>query len=389
MTLLILLTCITVVACSDDVQREGREGVRIAVDTVAGVVQVRNDGAAPTWTLDPILSVGSLGDVGGADPDEFGRINSVLADDSGNVYVADGQAHEIKVFGSYGQYFRSIGREGSGPGELRSLYPMAWLGDTLAVLDPGNARIALFSRGGEWAGSWPWQPLTGQVRFISAGLHAAYAQSVRINPGGSGLDRIFVRYTAAGPTDSIPAPELSGAAESSVICHRPDGGISVFEVPFAPSPTFAFTADGQVALAPGAEYRIAFLTAAGDTTRIVEREHTPVPITDEEWEEEIRPYREFRSEASGARCEGEMQRPAAKPAIHYLLFDTRRRMWAEVSTPTGFRWDVFDREGKLLGTVPAPTRSESAPPYVRGDRLYIVAADSLDVQQVKGFRIVR
>ena len=56
-----------------------------AVDTVAGVVHVRNAGEADQPTLTRLFSVGAPGDAV-----EFGRIMSVVADAEGRVYVADG-----------------------------------------------------------------------------------------------------------------------------------------------------------------------------------------------------------------------------------------------------------------------------------------------------------
>ncbi len=56
-------------------------------------------------------------------------------------------------------------------------------------------------------------------------------------------------------------------------------------------------------------------------------------------------------------------------------------------TTTGFAFEVFDREGRLAGTVPVMERDESAEPHVRGDRMVLVEKDSLDVQYVRVFDI--
>jgi hypothetical protein len=49
----------------------------------------------------------------------FGLPAQVLEDDEGNVYVLDSQVSEIVIFSSDGEYLRTIGREGEGPGEFR------------------------------------------------------------------------------------------------------------------------------------------------------------------------------------------------------------------------------------------------------------------------------
>ena len=51
------------------------------------------------------------------------------------------------------------------------------------------------------------------------------------------------------------------------------------------------------------------------------------------------------------------------------------------------RFDVFAPSGELLAYVRTPLPS-SAAPYFRGDRIYLVSADSLDIQTVWALRVV-
>ncbi len=68
------------------------------------------------------------------------------------------------------------------------------------------------------------------------------------------------------------------------------------------------------------------------------------------------------------------------------MFDPEGRMWVEALSASGRSWDVFDREGRLLGTLPAPERSDRVQPFVRNEHLYLVRTDSLDVQHVEVYR---
>lgn len=222
------------------------------------------------------------------------------------------------------------------------------------------------------------------MRFLRAGDGEAYVRTLSTANGK--MERLYVRYTGAGPADTVAAPSAPPVAVP-VVCHRSDGGISFFPVPFAPKFVYAFAPGGERAVAPAGDYRIAFLSVAGDTVRVVERAYTPVRVGDAEWEEAVRPYRDLREKVLGARCEGDMARPTRKSAIRHLLFDGEGRMWVEATTPRGFAWEVFDREGRLLGGLPAPPRRERTPPYVRGGRLYLVVADSLDVQYVRAYDV--
>jgi hypothetical protein len=115
-----------------------------------------------------------------------------------------------------------------------------------------------------------------------------------------------------------------------------------------------------------------------------------VPISDAEWEEATREHREWVARAPGVKCDPvEFTRPAAKPAIRDIFHDDAGRMWVEAVSPDGFELDVFDEEGRQVGAIASPGRDGSVRPYVRDDMLYLAAADSLDVQSVRLFRIQR
>jgi DNA-binding beta-propeller fold protein YncE len=62
----------------------------------------------------------------------------------GRVFVADTQAHDIKVFDDNGQLLARWGQRGSGPGELNHPTHLAFSDNTLIVCDSSNARVQGF-----------------------------------------------------------------------------------------------------------------------------------------------------------------------------------------------------------------------------------------------------
>ena len=356
----------------------------VRVDTVGGVVHVRNVGPARVWRIEPELMLrGAGGDEG------FGRVVSVLADAAGGIYVADGADQRIHVFGPEGRHLRSMGRRGSGPGEFRDLYSLAWLGDTLAVLDPGNARIAHLTRDGRPSGTWRTQALSGDarvVRLYRAGPRQFFAMGVR--PAARGSERVYVRYDPAGPGDTVAAPPFDPRSRrSSIVCHRGDGAITFFDVPFAPSGFTTLAPDAHLVYVWLADYRLTFLGSRGDTVRVVERARHALPISDDEWRAATAEYPEFRRRNAGAQCDpATLPRAAAKPAVRHVMFDYEGRTWVEASTVAGWEWDVFDSFGVLLGTMAAPNRNERVEPFVRNGRLYLVRADTLGQPLVQVYR---
>jgi hypothetical protein len=371
---------VCVPGCAGEGERRSAE---VSIDTIGGIVHVRNTGAALALRVDSIATIGAP-----EGPASFGAISAVIADDDGSIYVADSKSAEIRVFDTRGQWVRTIGRRGGGPSEFDLLYSIAWVGDTLAVLDPGNGRVGLMSRTGEWLGQLLHERMTGSRLHLYEVGGALYW--VTVARGTGPVQSMFARY-AGGTPDTIASPVLPAVTGSSILCRHPTGGgITVFSNPFSIRPRPVPAPGRRVAAVPSGDYRIALITSSGDTARIIEKTHEPVPITDAEWDEATKGYRDWTARAAGAKCNPvEFTRPSAKAAVRDIFHDDRDRMWVESTTRDGFAFDVFDTEGRLVGTVAAPSRFRSVPPYVRDNRLYIVVADSLDVQSVRVLGISR
>ncbi len=110
-----------------------------------------------------------IGLLDGPEEYTFGRISGLALDESGSIYVADAMADEVRVFDATGEFQFTIGRSGSGPGELQGPCCLAidnaerlWIRDTqnrrynaYAVGDTAaeyleNRRMA-HNAGGLWA----------------------------------------------------------------------------------------------------------------------------------------------------------------------------------------------------------------------------------------------
>lgn len=125
------------------------DGLRVTIDTTRSYPVTQSLGNAPIWSANLVYTLG-----GSEGPTEFGSIRSVLLSGDQSLYVADPSYVAVSVFDSTGRFVRQLGREGSGPGEYRDPYSLAWLGRGLALLDPGNSRIGLYEPSGGWATSW-------------------------------------------------------------------------------------------------------------------------------------------------------------------------------------------------------------------------------------------
>ena len=73
---------------------------------------------------------------------------AVDADKEGNIFVLDRKSASVKKFSKNGEFIKSFGREGTGPGESREVSAMNIIGDTVVVVDMGGQKQPKFDLNG-------------------------------------------------------------------------------------------------------------------------------------------------------------------------------------------------------------------------------------------------
>lgn len=358
--------------------------VAVTVDSSRGYPVVRSSGDPTAWTTELVATMG----IDSAGLSMFGTVRSVLLDSSGAGYVLDPSYRQIHVFEADGRFREVWGRQGNGPGEFSSPYSIAWLGDSMAVLDPSNARLMLLDDEGRWARQWPAERLTGgnQLRFYRTPPRGAWM--IALNRTDTGLERIFVRFTSAGPVDTLRFFRPPVPPQAFARCDSPDGSMTFFDQPFGPLPLVVPNAAGEQAVATTTDYRITFIGRASDTLRVIERPVEPLAVTDAEWENAQQEMQDWRKEHSDAHCDRTgFDRVATKPVLKSMFTDDANQLWVEVETAEGIVYDVFGMDGTLRASVSGLPPSGDIDPSVVAGRIAIVVKDSLDVQSVKVFRI--
>jgi hypothetical protein len=152
----------------------------------------------PTWTVapEPLLDIGVQE---GESAYELDRVVGARRLSDGSIVIANAGSGELRLFDSRGRFVRSMGREGAGPGEFRSI---SWVQvlplDTILVVDPDLRRITAFSVAGElqWTASsegtgYPWP---GDVRLPDGTF-------VLVTETGDVWDRIRSGQARVGQTD--------------------------------------------------------------------------------------------------------------------------------------------------------------------------------------------
>ncbi|HEX6041264.1 hypothetical protein, partial [Longimicrobium sp.] len=133
-------------------------------------------------------------------------------------------------------------------------------------------------------------------------------------------------------------------------------------------------------------YEVVLRRADGTPERIVRRTVPPVPVKGAYMDSLRRMQADDRS---GLQALDALPLPDALPAFQRLLVDDGGALWVQRPTwpGTGVRpeWDVFDTEGKMLGTLRLPPRFRVT--QVGADFILGVGLDDDDVQQVRMYRL--
>ena len=83
-----------------------------------------------------------------------GRIGDLIQDSDGRFYLTDWQQNTVWICDSEGRLIERLGREGSGPGELKFPSGTVVFEDKVLVLDTGNHRVMIFKMDGTYVGDF-------------------------------------------------------------------------------------------------------------------------------------------------------------------------------------------------------------------------------------------
>ena len=372
-------------------------GVQIVLNPEVGLWSTEN-----RWRVREELRIGSFGE----DPDyQFAQVGSIALTERGHLLVVDRQTREIREFTGSGEFVRSFGEPGQGPGEFGQGVAdvLVVRGDTVLVPDPRSQRIHRFGPDGRFLDA---------SRLDAAARRALSFQWSPASATGVGQFRPNRVPEPGDPPllDTLRVIEPSGELGAALLSF-PAGGLigqgGTLRY-FTPEPTWTVTDSLTVIYAINDAYRIQVYDRSGSLRRIVTRPHEPRPISDRD----IRAFFAYLDRAWLAagvlpsRLEENHRRVSFAeyfPAFYQAREGPDGTLWVQpVRAPGDMSdeeielynfiedfgasdWEVFDRDGRYLGVVSMPPRVQ--PRLFAGDAIYGVARDALDVQYVVRLRI--
>jgi hypothetical protein len=368
---------------------ESSDGTTLTVRDSLGVeIRTNRDSDLVFGTVraEPELSLGGAQVEG---PTQFSRIQGMLVDPAGRLWIADGQSNELRIFEADGTHWKTLGGRGQGPGEFLQLQVLGLVGgERVVVWDRGNARRTVFDLEGEIveANRLP----TGETAvprayglFREGEILAPLPTVLRagsLEPGVTLRDTLrLVRLDAA-----------TGRRTRVAVAAGPAWlwtGRQQLPLPFTINPGVEVEGE-SVLVTSGRDFRIRRFRD-GEVVEIYGLDRSPRRVS----AEAIAAYRRFTTEyVPDERRDDYLaltdhsDRPDFLPAYSQLVVDDAGRTWALVYSPDFGEavWDVYDPERRWLGRIDVPDGLQLM--EVRGGWLYGVWRDGLGTEHVRAYR---
>jgi hypothetical protein len=344
-----------------------------------------NDETARVEVLRPVETARSTTAV------EFSRITDVDVDSRGRIYAGD-RLGEIVVLDRDGTLVRRFGRPGGGPGEFQSVGTVHLLdGDSLYVYDgtaqratvyaPDSDRVAYTIRLPQPDFSFPMD-----VEPTRDGQLIAHFRRINGDVPVSGLERNDV-IRILGRDGSVHRDSVLIVREPDVLEVRTEQTYGFFLPAFGRQSLVRWDANGRLYSLWTDSAHVRIHDGAGRprgsfTARLpVPRMPLAAATVDSTAQANAALGIPARTLAEAFRA-----RWKTWPLVQDMLVDDRSRVWImPLSHGPEADWLAFDTRGAQVAALRLPRAVH--PRLIRGDRLYAVSKDSLDVETLVVYRL--
>lgn len=338
------------------------------------------------------LQLDSIFTVGNEDQVLFSRLTNIAVDKSGKLFAAEGMRGrtEIHVFDQYGVYKNSIGRDGSGPGEFRSIRDLTVVDDNLFVLDFNLRRVQSFSTtsyeldkvavlnpsewdiSGENSAVFPDQiyPL-GNEKFLAAFNHLTFE-----------VDQLLLYHL---DFEGRVASDQLEAIDLITHLHDPAETGRAFYDPFGGRGLLSVSGNSKI-FTSWSEY---FLIKVYDEDVNYEYAfYYPIKRAELDRTDALEFYGTGESVISFQRAIRSHGIPSRWRALEHVIADDNNRLWISVivDDQSIYEWWVLADRGELLAKFNWPRNREIL--KSKNDRLYVKETEeATGIQRITAYRI--
>lgn len=333
----------------------------------------------------------------------------ILIGRSGEAYLRGRGENRVHIFDASGRYVRTVGRDGAGPGEFRSMGELGWAADTLVIADRALRRFVLFESKGDViraeppmrvardpAGRWvsPVALLRDGSMLVVQRFTSDYARASRMEEyslfrysrDGQELGTVAtLAWTNAWLTIGLPGGARFESpqpwSDADLLGVAPDGtGFVVVQQP----------SDGS---GSAAAYRLIRRDASGEVLWQQSRQYQPIAVTrqhvSQRADQIVEPIASrFPSAQAARRAVTEaLAIPRHLPPARSVQIGMDGTVWVQREEVAQSQlWDLWDARGAHLGLVSVPPALEVL--AVSRTHVWGSVLDEMDVPQVRRYRVV-
>lgn len=288
----------------------------------------------------------------------------LTVDQSGNVYVLDMQACDIKIFDRNGKFVKVIGRKGQGQGEFELPSILAVSGDRLLVYDMISRKLSALDLDGNFKDSVPWPKVSGKPRKVMAlagGDFVLETEKVYFEPPDKPQDRKII---IMGPNLERKEEIYARPVLRNKFMRDPDGERTNVLQPFCPDIHWSVSTKGTIIIGFSDRYELEIRDPEKGRIDGISRNWKPVGINSEDKRKWFASLSYSKPDKDGRLAVGKIgdvpdyivkatEFPAFKPVFDQVFSDPEGNFLVQPFSDDDrdMVYDAFAPDGKFISQI--------------------------------------
>jgi len=291
----------------------------------------------------------------------FFHLSYLAVDNQENIYAMDQGEKHVNVYDKKGNFLRTIGRKGEGPGELQSPDDIFIIKTDNLVIEDFIRNISYFSTTGKF------------IRSLSTAK--IFPIGVLLNSQGNILTVTNINEPNKWGKEISLYDENLNYLITIISIPKPKPNPQILE-PFQPKINWTLYEDENIIVSYKEEYELQIFNFKGELVKKIIKVYEPIKITEEDVKLSVGRVSEGRK----------LVVPKYFPAIYSLTTDDEGRIFVHTYEKAGngkYFNDVFDQEGRYTAKIPLKDHLKI---WKKG-KLYAIEEDEEGFQVIKRYRV--
>jgi hypothetical protein len=310
----------------------------------------------------------SIGEQKGRAEYMFSQARDIAVDEEEKIYILDIRECHIKVYNKNGEYLKTIGKKGQGPGEMRLPGALVFTPHQEILVNDASARkLNFFTLDGKF------------LRAVSQTKMWLFS-----NPKADQKGNIIAGYMIPGQEVIYDLKKFDSQLKDLFTIFSTRLLKYPYMNPLFPRCYWEVTGEDNIIWGFSDKYELYVLNPEGKLLKKILKDHTPVKITQEEKDDIIN---ERWGGYENMPPETKLVWNKHHNAFIFLSLDEEGRIFTRTYEKAAdgktYYYDVFDSEGKYIAKIPLKAR----PIVWKMNKLYTIEEDEEGFQMVKRYRV--